>query len=247
MSRKKLSFGLKSSVLVPRMMKIAGIKRKNEFAAFLGIAPQSMNKYKFDAKTGEDPEVPAEWLVTFELKTRVPLAELVKDGEGDDRIRLTHEPARATKGRLYSAEYVIPYAIEKIDGNGEPPKTLAISDVLVQIAKNWMVENFSNNSDHLAAFVVSGDNMYPTIKDNSLVLIDKSENKISGDGVYAFLNVKTGLMIRRVKREIDGTVDLKDDNPIYGHTRMDPNEVSALISRGTSILGRVVFAGNPMR
>ena len=83
-----------------------------------------------------------------------------------------------------------------------------------------------------------GDSMQPTIMNRALVLIDGNQNRINRDGIFCIRTVDQ-LLIKRVQRNIDGTLTLISDNSRYA-----PVTVTAADMERTEILGRVVYAFN---
>jgi phage repressor protein C with HTH and peptisase S24 domain len=84
----------------------------------------------------------------------------------------------------------------------------------------------------------SGDSMRPTIETNSLVLIDTNQRSFNADGVFC-LRVEDSVFIKRIMRNLDGSLTLISDNPIY-----PPAQVSKVEMQQTQILGRVVYVFN---
>ena len=84
----------------------------------------------------------------------------------------------------------------------------------------------------------SGDSMEPTIAATSLLVLDRNQSTISRDGIFCFRN-NSELFIKRVQRNIDGTVLLLSDNPLY-----KPIKVDRLQLENSEILGRVVYVFN---
>lgn len=85
----------------------------------------------------------------------------------------------------------------------------------------------------LDAIHIYGDSMEPTIKENSIVFVDRGDRDISKEGVF-IVSSPQGLYIKRVlhKEEDDGLVELISDNIDYAP------EVFSIDELG--IIGRVV-------
>ncbi len=253
MSRKKINTGLISSILIPRMMALAGVNKKVDLAKILGIAPQSLNKYQ-----GNDREIPSDWAIQFMKRTKISLEDLTKTEEGEPmEVALTGDESSESTApglgprKLFRPDHVIPYAARRVKAIGDLPDSgkevvLGLQDILMQVTRKWVADHFARSADHLLAWIVEADNMAPTINRDSLIMIDKSTNTITGDGIYAFININTGLILRRVMKRVNGTVDLVNDNERYRTYNSTAEELLNLKEGGTRILGRVVFAGNPM-
>ncbi len=64
------------------------------------------------------------------------------------------------------------------------------------------------------AINVTGESMEPTLKDGSVVFVDKNDKNIKKDGIFV-LSTNDGLFIKRVLYGIDGSCDIISDNPVY--------------------------------
>jgi len=84
----------------------------------------------------------------------------------------------------------------------------------------------------------SGDSMTPTIESRALVLVDTNQTALKGDGIYC-LRVGDDLFIKRIMRNLDGTLTMISDNPAYPPSTVDRADLP-----DTAIIGRVVFAFN---
>ena len=71
-----------------------------------------------------------------------------------------------------------------------------------------------NNAKEIEAINVTGESMEPTLKDGSVVFIDKSDKNIKKGGIFV-LSSNDGLFIKRVLYGIDGSCDIISDNPVY--------------------------------
>lgn len=83
-----------------------------------------------------------------------------------------------------------------------------------------------------------GDSMEPTIKNRSFCLVDPSQNVINSDGIYCFQN-DDQLFIKRIQRNIDGSLTIISDNPAY-----HPVTIKRTDLQNAKILGKIVFVFN---
>lgn len=81
------------------------------------------------------------------------------------------------------------------------------------ILDNMFVQYLNIDHTNTELIVVTGDSMEPTIKNGSLVFIDRSKIDDTLNGIYAFSH-STGLYIKRIK-EIDGLYHVISDNAEY--------------------------------
>jgi peptidase S24-like protein len=87
------------------------------------------------------------------------------------------------------------------------------------------------HNDSVIAVNVYGNGMTPTIKENSIALVDTDDNELKESGVY-LINVCDEHFVRRLSKRFDSGVDLLTDN--------ETHEDSMLDSSKFAIVGRVV-------
>ncbi|NOZ90818.1 MAG: phage repressor protein [Epsilonproteobacteria bacterium] len=83
----------------------------------------------------------------------------------------------------------------------------------------------------IEALNVDGDSMEPTLRDGSIVFIDRTQTNINKDGIY-IASTNAGLFIKRIRQRVDGMIELISDNRAYSPEIMLPEEIN--------IVGRVV-------
>jgi len=88
------------------------------------------------------------------------------------------------------------------------------------------------NSKQIEAINVDGESMEPTLKNGSIVFVDRSQNNISKDGIFVVSTPEAGLFIKRLNRKLDGSIELISDNELYSPEVRAPSEVR--------IVGKVV-------
>lgn len=90
-----------------------------------------------------------------------------------------------------------------------------------------------SNLKNVEAINLMGDSMEPSLKDGSIIVIDRTKTDISGGGIFA-VNTPNGLTIKRVAINPAGGVDLISENKSYA--------ISTLTTGEVTILGKVVGA-----
>lgn len=110
------------------------------------------------------------------------------------------------------------------------------------VDENWLRRHATFSSpENLSLVTGIGDSMQPTFEDGDPLLVDRGVTDIRLDSIYV-LSLKDELYIKRVQRNMDGSLVIISDNPKYR-----PQEVSER-DRGTfQVLGRVVMAWNSRR
>jgi phage repressor protein C with HTH and peptisase S24 domain len=89
------------------------------------------------------------------------------------------------------------------------------------------------NPDRCRIITARGDSMAPTIPDGALIIIDHSQREIV-NGWISVVNVCGDLLVKRIRRRLDGTIELVSDNTIYPVETILPDRLDQL-----SIVGRL--------
>jgi len=116
------------------------------------------------------------------------------------------------------------------EGFGEDSETVSIDKSLIKSFYSDISEE-ELATKKLEAIHVDGDSMEPTLKNGSIVFVDRSQNTMDKNGIF-IVNTPGGLFIKRLDRKADGSVELISDNKFYSPEAMSPNEIT--------IIGRVV-------
>ena len=82
-----------------------------------------------------------------------------------------------------------------------------------------------------------GDSMMPTIPDGSALVVDRSQTVIT-NGCIMVIGVGDDLLVKRIRRRIDGQIDLISDNSAYAPETLGPDSLHHL-----RVIGRVVYFG----
>jgi phage repressor protein C with HTH and peptisase S24 domain len=101
----------------------------------------------------------------------------------------------------------------------------------ISIDKKIMENMVGLGNTNLEAIHVNGESMEPTLHDESIVFLDRTQTDISKDGIF-IASTTTGLFIKRVRQRADGMIELISDNKMYSPEIIAPEEVS--------IVGKVV-------
>jgi SOS-response transcriptional repressor LexA len=84
---------------------------------------------------------------------------------------------------------------------------------------------------NLDAIHVTGDSMEPTIKDGSIIFIDRNDKNIRNGGIFV-ISTNAGVFVKRINLKSNGEIEIISDNPIYPTERVNPEEIE--------IIGKVV-------
>lgn len=80
-----------------------------------------------------------------------------------------------------------------------------------------------------------GDSMEPTIHDRSFCIVDGKQNELRRDGIYC-LQAENQIFIKRIQRNLDGTLTLLSDNERY-----QPKVIDRATLDSMKVIGRVVY------
>lgn len=89
--------------------------------------------------------------------------------------------------------------------------------------------------EHCSVIWAKGDSMTPTIPDGSALVVDRSQTAIS-NGCIMVIGVGDDLLVKRVRRRLDGLVELLSDNASYPPETLGPDSLGQL-----RVVGRVVY------
>jgi SOS-response transcriptional repressor LexA len=84
---------------------------------------------------------------------------------------------------------------------------------------------------NLDAINVIGDSMEPTLKDGSIIFIDRSGKNIINGGIFV-ISTNAGVFVKRLNLKSSGVIEIISDNPIYPKEMVKPEEIN--------IIGKVV-------
>ncbi|MFC3628998.1 helix-turn-helix transcriptional regulator [Paracoccus angustae] len=89
--------------------------------------------------------------------------------------------------------------------------------------------------EHCSVIWTKGDSMTPTIPDGSALIVDRSQTAIA-NGCIMVIAVGDDLLVKRVRRRLDGLVELVSDNSSYPPETLGPDMLQQL-----RVVGRVVY------
>jgi SOS-response transcriptional repressor LexA len=138
-----------------------------------------------------------------------------------------------------------PFGQESITNNVLPIPILKSSTTGIKTDLNNLfpvnkeiLKSFAWKQNNLCILVVEGDSMAPTIQNNSIVLIDKSQMEIEDGKIYA-LSKNNEIFIRRVFKQVGSTsYEAKSDNDKFGKINFKPSSPIKIIGRIVYLLGQ---------
>ena len=108
-------------------------------------------------------------------------------------------------------------------------------DILIDsVILNSLYKSNQVSSKHIIALNVLGDSMEPTLKNNEIILVDTYDIDIQNGGIFVITS-KAGLFVKRLKKKLDGNLELLSDNNNYSNELIEYDEIHTV-----TIVGRVV-------
>ena len=92
-----------------------------------------------------------------------------------------------------------------------------------------------------ALLTAAGDSMHPTIPDGALILVDKRADQPIRSGFIYVIILDGEVLVKRLSRNVDGTIDLISDNPLYPVKSIRQTDFDRL-----TIAGRVFWVGRKL-
>ncbi len=230
-----------------RIRHLRGRSRLTEFATRFKIHKSTLTRYE---KGETQPD--ASFLRQLCSEFGVSPAWLLL-GEGPMRLEQPSEPSPAlpqagvTNGdepTVYSGDELrqlgftlVPrYDIQVSLGPGAQVDSEQIVDHLA-FKTSWLKNEMRLEPGKLALLSAVGDSMYPTIREEDLLLVDLRRREITEDAIYIIRRDST-LAAKRFQLLHDGTIKIKSDNRIYEEETIPREEAKNL-----NLVGRLVWIG----
>ena len=111
----------------------------------------------------------------------------------------------------------------------------------ISFEPSWLRKEIGVNPNDAFLMLVKGDSMYPTLKNESMIMVDKNLDDLS-DGIYVIRH-DSNLLVKRLQLLPGGIIKVKSDNAMY-----EPWEINKSQLDGTDLelIGRVVWTGQRM-
>jgi phage repressor protein C with HTH and peptisase S24 domain len=107
-------------------------------------------------------------------------------------------------------------------------------------SRRWL-RGIGVNPEHAILDWAVGDSMWPTIPDGAAIIIDTSVREVRHGFIYA-INLGGFLMVKRIARRTDGTVELISDNRDKYPVEIVPESRLAELH----VVGRVYYVGHAL-
>jgi len=106
--------------------------------------------------------------------------------------------------------------------------------------REWLLE-MGLDPRQAGLVTAKGDSMAPTIPDGALMLLDQRNGEPLRSGYIYVVVLHGDVLVKRVMRNVDGTVDLISDNPVYPVQKINQVDLD-----GLHIAGRVFWIGRKL-
>jgi putative phage repressor len=103
-----------------------------------------------------------------------------------------------------------------------------------KVERAWLQSRRLKAKD-CAMFLVSGESMYPTLKDSEEIIVDRSKRELT-EGKIFVLNHNGSMLVKKVQFTYGG-VELISDNPSYRPLKLDTEEANSLVVIGQVVRG----------
>jgi len=108
--------------------------------------------------------------------------------------------------------------IHNIDTN-EPIKS-------INFDLDWIQSRLPDHSlEDLNIVFITNDSMFPTLKSGDILIVNSSMNIFTNDGIY-LIESSAGIFIKRIYKNMDGSLLIKSDNIAYGLETIFENQTS---------------------
>ena len=210
----------------------------DRLARATGVSPSAFRKWL----RGE-AEPSRERLVALAQAANVSVGWLA-GGEGPEpRLQgFAEAPAAfSMAGELDRGDYVLlPKRPEAAAAGPDslPPPPFA---EFMALRHDWVRSALGIEPDHLLLETAVGESMAPGIQDGDLLLIDATEARFRGVGIYV-LETTGQRLVKRVQPRLDGGLTLISDNTAYEAEHIAPAEAGDI-----RVVGRVLWTCGPPR
>lgn len=220
------------------------IGKKGEAATYAGVSPEQLNKWikgavKVPVEALRDlaqaANVDFSWLATGQgtapargpVQIRRPPSDTAETEQAGSRVVTDlDQPGMISIPRY---DEVRPSAGHGAAVGSETPTTR------VAFERHWLAE-IGVQTDAAVILPAQGDSMEPTIMNGSPMLVDTSKTEVQNGYIYV-IAVENDLLVKRVRRRLDGRIDLISDNRAY-----DPETLDAASLQQLRVIGRVYAA-----
>ncbi|GAB4384940.1 XRE family transcriptional regulator [Albidovulum sp.] len=229
--------------------KALGDRSRDDFAQEVGLSPKTIANYE-RGDTQPDAaaisayrkrfNVDANWLVTGdgEMFGRISLTKELDNAvfraAATELRKIDHQPpGQADEDPLNFVRLPVYAEVRASAGPGAAPVS-ELADGVMSFDPAFLRAKGANPGNCVVIWA-TGDSMMPTIPDGSALIVDRSQNSIA-NGIISVIGVGEDLLVKRIRRRLDGLIELISDNPAYAPEILGPDALAQL-----RVVGRVVY------
>ena len=201
-----------------RLQSLRQGKSRTVFAAEIGESESTLGNYERGTRVPT-----ADFLARLKKKTNVDLDWLLTGLHGD---------GESTPGLVSQGDFAfLPrYSVNASAGQGLVPVEEHEIERLA-FRRDWLRE-IGLDPRFAGLLTAQGDSMSPTIPDGALMLVDRREDQPIRTGFIYVIALDGDVLVKRVSRNVDGTVDLISDNPLYPTKTIEQTDFDKLYFAG---------------
>ncbi|WP_172794878.1 helix-turn-helix transcriptional regulator [Loktanella sp. 3ANDIMAR09] len=196
---------------------------KSRLADWLGMPANKVTKILTGERRVQAAEVPA--ILSF-------FEEEQANRSADDALpfRINENTGPASDSTMVQL-----FQVEASAGNGSVVDESDEVATELTLPRGYLRKITASHPRHLAIISVKGDSMSPTLRDDDLVMVDRSKTDLSFDGLFV-LRFDNALHVKRIGRSpVRGHVRIISDNAVYGAQDYPADDVAAI--------GKVIWSG----
>lgn len=208
---------------------------------------EGLSRAAFSELTG----IPTPSLINYETKDRDPSFSVVKNLTSIPQLKKYSQWLMLSDDNDLTIDLMIVTNPDD-DHISVPISELFSSDVsslvekeelcnVISFKEEWLTQDLGVNPKDIFIMLTKGDNMEPTIKEASLIMVDKKVQKKT-NGVYV-LRFKGELSVKRLQFTMLNTIKVLSDNKTYDTEEINSEQIS---STDFKIIGRVVWSGQKL-
>ncbi|MEZ8241289.1 S24 family peptidase [Vibrio splendidus] len=193
------------------LKKMTGTIRNIELAEILGVSTSTIQNWRARGKIPKHIIAKAEEISLH--------GDLAPTSRGYVSVKLYEVEASAGSGSLVE--------------NEDPSTALLFSE-------KYLRKDLGYKPENIFLLSVRGDSMAPTLKNQSIVMVNKIDD-FASDGVYVF-RFEGALLVKRLQFLPEG-IEVVSDNPTYKTWEINKKELEY---KDFQIIGEVVWSGQRM-
>ena len=201
--------------------------KRGEFAKIISLS----NSYVSEILSGKR-DISIKFKKGFQSAFGFPLEELPHRVQIPSQNHSAHDPDKGTDDAIYCK---IPlFNIKASSGHETFVNDEKIGADLI-FRRDWLDRELKSNPDNLFILSAESDSMEPTIQHDALLIVDKGIDRIITEGIYILRRGDT-ILIKRIRKLSEDTIELISDNPAYGKEIIKLNKQPEI-----TILGKVIY------